>query len=63
MASHTRLQEDLGLDSMGFFILALEIGNHWQLYLAEPPEAPPQTLGDLVTLVAQRLREQSHQDV
>jgi acyl carrier protein len=62
MASHTRLQEDLGLDSMGLITLALEIENHWQLYLAEPPEAPPQTLGELAALVAQRLREQPHRN-
>ena len=63
VASQARLQEDLGLDSMGLITLALEIENHWQLYLAEPPEAPPQTLGELVALVAQRLREQHHRDV
>ena len=54
-----RLQEELGLDSMGLLTLALEIENHWQLYLAEPPEAPPQTLGELADLVAQRLREKA----
>jgi acyl carrier protein len=63
VASQARLQEDLGLDSMGLITLALEIENHWQLYLAEPPEAPPQTIGELVALVAQRLQEQHHQDV
>ena len=54
-----RLQEELGLDSMGLLTLALEIENHWQLYLAESPEAPPQTLGELADLVAQRLREKA----
>ncbi|MCZ6874211.1 MAG: hypothetical protein O7G88_11910 [bacterium] len=44
---------------MGLLTLALEIENHWQLYLAEPPEAPPQTLGELADLVAQRLREKA----
>jgi acyl carrier protein len=63
VVSQTRLQEDLGLDSMGLITLALEIENHWQLYLAEPPEAPPQTLGELAALVAQRLREQPHRNV
>jgi acyl carrier protein len=63
VASHTRLQEDLGLDSMGLITLALEIENHWQFYLAEPPEAPPHTLGELAALVAQRLREQPHRNV
>jgi acyl carrier protein len=62
VASQARLQEDLGLDSMGLITLALEIENHWQLYLAEPPEAPPQTLGELVALVAQRLQEQHHRN-
>jgi hypothetical protein len=47
---------------MGLITLALEIENHWQLYLAEPPEAPPQTLGELVALVAQRLQEQHHRN-
>jgi acyl carrier protein len=60
LTSQARLQEDLGLDSMGLITLALEIENHWQLYLAEPPEAPPHTLGELVALVAQRLREHPH---
>lgn len=61
-ASQARLQDDLGLDSMGLLTLALEIENHWQLVLAEPPDAPPQTLGELVLLVAQRLQEQTNQD-
>lgn len=60
LTPQARLQADLGLDSMGLLSLALEIENHWQLYLAEPPEAPPQTLGELVSLVAQRLREKNH---
>ena len=63
VASQARLQEDLGLDSMGLITLALEIENHWQLYLAEPPRRCRQTLGELVALVAQRLREQHHRDV
>ena len=30
-----RLQEDLGLDSMGLLNLALEVENHFQIYLEE----------------------------
>ncbi len=57
--SNTRLQQDLDLDSVGLLTLALEIENHWRIYLGEAPDKPPQTIGELVTLVQKRLREQS----
>ena len=53
----SRLQEDLGLDSMGLLTLALETENHFDLCLEEPPDQPPQTVGELVGLVDQRLKE------
>lgn len=53
----SRFQEDLGLDSMGLLTLALETENHFELCLDEPPDQPPETVGDLVALVEQRLRE------
>ncbi len=53
----SRLQEDLGLDSMGLLTLALETENHFELCLEEPPDQPPKTVGELVGLVDQRLKE------
>ncbi len=57
--SNTRLQQDLDLDSVGLLTLALEVENHWRIYLGEAPDDPPQTIGELVTLIEKRLREQS----
>ena len=57
--SNTRLQQDLDLDSVSLLTLALEVENHWRIYLGEAPDDPPQIIGDLVTLVQKRLREQS----
>ncbi len=57
----TRFQEDLELDSMGLLTLAAEVENHWQVYLDEPPEHPPQTVGELVALIVQRIQEQRRQ--
>lgn len=51
------LQKDLGLDSVGLLTLATEIENHWELYLDETPEDPPQTIEDLVDLIDIRLQE------
>ncbi|WP_372368472.1 acyl carrier protein [Candidatus Uabimicrobium sp. HlEnr_7] len=51
------LQKDLGLDSVGLLTLATEIENHWELYLNETPEDPPQTIEDLVNLIDVRLQE------
>ena len=53
----SRLQEDLGLDSMGLLTLALETENHFDLCLDEPPDQPPQTIQAIMDLVRQRLEE------
>ncbi len=53
----SRLQEDLGLDSMGLLTLALETENHFDLCLDEPPEQPPTSVREIVELVALRLKE------
>ena len=53
----SRLQEDLGLDSMGLLTLALETENHVDLCLEEPPDQPPQTIQAIMDLVVQRLEE------
>ena len=55
-----RLQEDLGLDSMGLLNLALEVENHFQVYLEEAADNPPESIGDIVNLVMIRLEEQIH---
>jgi len=55
-----RLQEDLGLDSMGLLNLALEVENHFQIYLEEAADNPPETIGDIINLVMIRLEDQIH---
>jgi acyl carrier protein len=48
-----RLQQDLGLDSVGLLTLALEVENHFEIILAEPPDRPPETIAELIALVAE----------
>jgi len=56
-ASEQRLQEDLGLDSMGLLALSVEIENYYRIHLNEDIAQPPQTLGELAKLIEQRLKE------
>ncbi len=52
----SRLQEDLGLDSMEFLALATAIENHFRIQLKEHEwEGPLVTLGDLCCLIDARL--------
>lgn len=53
-----RLQEDLGLESLGLLSLSVKIENHFQIYLDESPAEPPETIDDVVRLILQRLDEQ-----
>jgi len=57
VALESRLQEDLGLDSMGLLTLALEVENHFDLCLDEPPDQPPTTVAELIDLVIRRQEE------
>ena len=57
VALESRLQEDLGLDSMGLLTIALEVENHFDLCLDEPPDQPPTTVGELIALVVRRQQE------
>ncbi len=54
----SRLQDDLGLDSMTLLSLALEVENFLGCALEEDPENPPLTVGELIELVVARLEEQ-----
>ena len=54
----SRLQDDLGLDSMTLLSLALEVENFLGCALEEDPENPPLTVGALIELVVMRLEEQ-----
>ena len=54
----SRLQDDLGLDSMTLLSLALEVENFMGCALEEDPENPPLTVGALIELVVMRLEEQ-----
>ena len=56
VSSGTRLAEDLGLDSVGLLALALELENHYQQLLGEDPASPPRTVGDIVALIAEGIR-------
>lgn len=51
----TRLQEDLGLDSVRMLTLAVELENHYRIVLGEDPDNPPRTLGELAALVEDRI--------
>ncbi|MEE2788198.1 MAG: acyl carrier protein [Myxococcota bacterium] len=53
------LQADLGLDSMALLNLALEVENAFEVCLEEDPENPPQTIGEIVDLIQERLKEAS----
>jgi acyl carrier protein len=55
-----RLQHDLGLDSMTFLHLALDLETFLQGPLGEQPDQLPQTVSDLVDLVTRRLEDRSH---
>ena len=55
-----RLQEDLGLDSMGLLNLALEVENHFEVFLDEAADNPPESIGDIINLVMIRLEEQAN---
>jgi len=54
----SRLQDDLGLDSMTLLSLALEVENFLGCALEEDPENPPLTVGALIELAVARLEEQ-----
>jgi len=51
VALESRLQADLGLDSIGLLSLALELENEFQVYLAEDANNPPETVADIVALL------------
>lgn len=59
--AESRLMEDLHLDSMGMLALAVGLENRYRLKLAEDPEHPPETVADVVKLLAQRLEEAKHE--
>tara|TARA_Y100001934_G_C12262277_1_gene730639 strand:+ start:903 stop:1037 length:135 start_codon:yes stop_codon:yes gene_type:complete len=40
---------------MGLLNFALEVENHFQVFLNEPPDQPPETLREVAELVAQAL--------
>lgn len=52
-----KLGADLKLDSVGMLTMALELENHYGTNLGEEPDHPPETVNDVVDLLAARLRE------
>ena len=51
-----RLIEDLGLDSLRRLVLAAEVENRFRVALGPEDEARIATVGDLATVVAEKLR-------
>ena len=44
-------QKDLGLESVELFNLAVEIENHYDIFLQDAPFPPPSTVKELVDIV------------
>lgn len=55
IAESSRLAEDLHLDSVGMLSLAVNLENHYRVRLPDNPAEPPQTVGDVVGLLAQAM--------
>jgi acyl carrier protein len=54
---NSHFQEDLGLDSMGLLTLSAELENHYQMYLNENPDSPPQTVKEVIELIQGELKK------
>ena len=59
IAESSRLGEDLQLDSVGLLALALNLEKHYQVRLPDDPNAPPETVGDIVDLLEKTLKGKS----
>ena len=57
ITAESTLQGDLGMDSVGLLSLALELENRFEMYLGEDTNHPPETVGDIVSLLSDRLLE------
>ena len=44
-------QKDIGLDSMALFKLAVEVENHYDIFLQDSPQVPPKNIGELVEII------------
>lgn len=55
MEPEMRLVEDLDLDSLRLFTLAMEVENQFQVRLDEGDEAELATVGDLVRVIERKL--------
>ncbi len=53
----TRLRDDLALDSLQMFTLAVEVENHFRVRLTPEDDAAIVTAGDLVTAVRNKLEQ------
>ncbi len=56
IAEDSRLGEDLQLDSVGLLALALNLEKRYEVRLPDDPNAPPQTVGDIVDLLERTLK-------
>ena len=45
---------------MGLLNLALEVENHFEVFLDEAADNPPESIGDIINLVMIRLEEQAN---
>lgn len=51
-----KLREDLELDSLQWVTLAIEVENHFRIYLEDEDELAIQSVGDLVDTVHRKLQ-------
>jgi len=54
------LQQDLGMESMTFLHLAIQLENFLDAPLGEDPEQLPETVRELVDLVSERMEIRAH---
>lgn len=57
LALEMDLIEDLELDSLLLLTLAVEVENHFRIYLDQEDEAAIRTVGDLVNIVHRKLAQ------
>lgn len=56
---HSRLQEELEMDSLALLTLAVALENHFKLSLEENPENPPRSISEIIELIQTRLQEKA----
>lgn len=55
VTEESRLMEDLQLDSVSMLSLAVGLENKYKIRLGEDPDNPPESVGDLLDLLQERV--------